>query len=108
MAYRNKYGAVRTEVDGISFASKAEARRYGELILLSKAGQIKTLVLQPRFKLIVKDVLICTYVADFQYYDVAKGCDVVEDVKGMIAPHSKIKMKLFQVLYPFYDFRIVK
>lgn len=106
--YKNKYGAVRIEVDGISFASKAEARRYGELMLLSQARQIKMLTLQPRFKLIVKDVLICTYVADFQYYDVLKKCDVVEDVKGFIAAHSKIKMKLFQALYPFYDFRVVK
>jgi len=34
----NKYRNVRTEVDGIKFASKKEARRYQELRLLEKAG----------------------------------------------------------------------
>lgn len=105
---RNKYGAVPTIVDGIRFSSKAEARRYGELKLLQHAGHIKLLETQPRFPLIVKGILICKYVADFQYYDVQKKCDVVEDVKGVIAAHSKIKMKLFTVLYPLYDFRVVK
>lgn len=36
----SKYKAVRTEVDGYKFASKAEARRYAELKLLVKAGEI--------------------------------------------------------------------
>ena len=31
---RSKYGAIRTTIDGITFASKAEARRYAELQIL--------------------------------------------------------------------------
>jgi dsDNA-binding SOS-regulon protein len=66
----SKYGAVRTEVDGISFASKKEARRYSELKLLERAGEIADLQLQPRFPLTVNGVRVCTYVADFQYRDI--------------------------------------
>lgn len=39
----HKYHAKPTTVDGIRFASKAEARRYSELRLLEKAGEIKNL-----------------------------------------------------------------
>ena len=38
-----KYGNKKTVVDGITFASKKEARRYGELILLQKGGLISRL-----------------------------------------------------------------
>ena len=34
----DKYGAKATNVNGIRFASKAEAERYGELVLLLRAG----------------------------------------------------------------------
>ena len=37
----SKFGNVRTSVDNITFASKAEARRYQELRLLEKAGEIE-------------------------------------------------------------------
>lgn len=38
---KNKYKAVKTTVDGIKFDSKAEARRYTQLKLLERAGQIQ-------------------------------------------------------------------
>lgn len=99
---RNKFRNVPTVVDGIRFASKAEARRYGELKLLEKAGKIADLELQPRFLLIAGVV----YVGDFAYRE--DGKRVVEDVKGIIAQHSAIKMKLFRHLYPDIELRIVK
>ena len=37
---QSKYHAVPTTIDNIRFASKAEARRYRELRLLEKAGEI--------------------------------------------------------------------
>ena len=36
----NKYHAIKTTVDGITFDSRAEARRYRELKLLERAGVI--------------------------------------------------------------------
>lgn len=47
----NKFGARSVEVDGIRFASRAEARRYEELRHLLMAGEINSLVAHPRFAL---------------------------------------------------------
>jgi len=76
----NKFNAKPTEVDGILFASKKEAKRYTELKLMEKAGLITGLQLQPTFKfpdLEYPD----RYVADFSY--VENGVEKVEDVKGL-------------------------
>ena len=51
---RHKYGAVPVEVDGIRFASKREANRYGELLMLARAREIWDLTLQPNFDLHVR------------------------------------------------------
>lgn len=46
---KSKYGAVKTEVDGIMFDSKREAKRYQELRLLEQAWEITNLRLQVPF-----------------------------------------------------------
>ena len=97
---RNKYGAVRTAVDGITFASRREAARYSELKLLERAGEITSLTLQPKYPIVVNGVKVCTYIADFRYVDLGRGMTVVEDVKGMKTPVYKIKKKLTETLYP--------
>lgn len=98
----SKYGAIRTEVDGITFASKKEARRYGELRLLERAGEIGALTLQPRYPLKVNGKLICTYVADFEYYPAdPEKAKVVEDAKGVRTPVFALKAKLFEALHGF-------
>jgi len=108
----HKYRAKPTIVAGHRFASKAEARRYGELRLLLAAGQITNLRLQPRFvlqKAFVRDgakVRAVTYVADFEYYE--NGRRVVEDVKGMRVEPFQTKWRFFLKQYPDIDARIVK
>lgn len=92
LAKRNKYRAVKTVVDGIRFDSKAEAKRYGELKLLEKAGKIISLAVHPKYDLTVNGVLIATYKADFSYqqlraaYTLTQACqwwqECVEDVKS--------------------------
>ena len=106
MAYRwqrtaktNKYNAKKVSVDGIEFDSKKEARRYQELLLLQKAGEIYMLERQKVYELlpaqrepdtvgkrggVIKGKLLeraVEYVADFVYTD-KHGKTVVEDVKG--------------------------
>jgi len=98
MAFRSKYKAVKTEVDGIVFDSKREAARYMELRLLERAGEIKNLELQPAFKCRIDGKKICTYKADFRYFT-AKEC-VVEDVKGVKTPVYRLKKKLVEALFP--------
>lgn len=98
MKARHKFFAKAVTIDGHRFASKAEGARYVELRLLEKAGEIRDLVLQPRFKLHVGGVLIGTYVADFVYEDAA-GTRVVEDVKGLDLPLGRWKRKHFEAEY---------
>jgi hypothetical protein len=99
VAKRSKYNATRTTVDGITFASKREAKRYSELKLLEMAGEIKELVLQPRYPLKVNEQLITTYVADFRYDDCKSKRSIVEDTKGFRTPEYRIKKKLMLAIY---------
>jgi hypothetical protein len=103
----SKYGNKRVEVDGITFDSQAETKRYAELKLLEKAGQISGLRLQPRFPFYYQPAkgmtseLIFTYVADFSYVDNVPPhpMTVVEDVKGFRTPLYRLKKKLIEAQY---------
>ena len=107
----NKYGADKILVDGIEFASKREARRYRELFLLLKAGEISDLRMQVKYllipaqrepdqigpkggrkpgKLIEHEV---SYVADFVYKD-KDGNEIVEDTKGFRTKEYILKRKM--------------
>ena len=96
---RNKFGAKKTEVDGITFASQKEARRYSELVLLLKAKKIENLALQVPFLITINGLKICKYLADFTYVD-NKGVFHVEDVKGMRTPLYKLKKRMVEATYP--------
>jgi hypothetical protein len=89
MKRKHKFGAKRTVVDGISFASKLEANRYSQLRLLERAGVIRELRLQVPYKL----VLPTKYVADFVYVDNTDGVEIVEDAKGFRTPEYRRKKK---------------
>lgn len=98
---RSKYRAKPTTIDGIRFASRKEAKRYGVLKMLVQAGAIADLQLQPRFPLRVNGVLVTTYVADFRYQErvADKLVSVVEDVKGFLTREYRIKKKLMRALH---------
>lgn len=105
-----KYGNKKVIVDGITFDSKKEAKRYTELKLLERAGQIQNLELQKEFELIptqreadtvgirggIKKGKVIEhsvkYKADFVYTE--NGKTVVEDTKGMRTKDYIIKRKL--------------
>lgn len=106
---RHKYHAKPTTVDGIRFASQREARRYSELKLLQRVGEIRDLELQPEYPLACggKPVLIrsdgypngrkAKYLADFRY--VRAGQVIVEDAKGKDLPLSRLKRALVEAEY---------
>jgi hypothetical protein len=73
--------AERT-VDDITFDSKREATRYATLKLLERAGKIEDLRLQQKFPVEIKGKHYCTYTADFCYWDVDLGREVIEDTKS--------------------------
>ena len=93
----NKYRARKTEVDGIVFDSAKEARRYGQLKLMLKAGVIAELERQRPYELTVNGVKVATYRADFVYRE--NGAPVVEDVKGFRTPEYKLKAKLMRAVH---------
>lgn len=106
-----KYGNKKIFADGEVFDSKKEYRRWSELILLLKAGEITSLRRQVKFvlipaqrepdlrgprggirrgKLIEREV---AYIADFVYTD-NDGNMVVEDCKGMRTKDYILKRKM--------------
>ncbi len=104
-----KFRNVPTTVNGIRFASKAEAKRDAELGLLERAKQISGLIRQPRFVLRISGHKICTYVADWQYcehFPDGKTVRVVEDKKGVQTPAFKLKWKMCQALWPDVEWRL--
>ena len=121
----NKYGNRKTVVGGYAFDSIAEARRYQELKILEKAGEIFNLELQPKFVLVPKTKTrrAVTYTADFRYYEPCGRCfpdkdncpctdsrDIVEDVKSPATAKDKayiIKRNLFEYQNPNIEFKEV-
>jgi hypothetical protein len=119
MSYRrySKYKNKKITVDGIIFDSKKEARRYSDLKLLEKTGEIYDLQRQVKFILIpaqrepdevgprggkIKGKLIereCSYIADFVYYLKDSKKPIVEDTKGMRTTEYIIKRKLMLYLH---------
>jgi hypothetical protein len=101
----SKYQSKKTVVDGITFDSRAEARRYSELKLLEKAGEILDLKLQFSFMLQSpyrkngRSVRAIYYIADFVYQDSKTGKIVVEDVKGYKTKEYLLKKKMFEYVY---------
>lgn len=102
---RRKYGNQPIEIDGQRFDSLREARRWGELQLLAKAGEITELRRQVAFELVPKQrdwkgraVRAVHYIADFVYRAKPESGDqgplIVEDAKGVRTPDYAIKAKL--------------
>lgn len=92
---KSKYNATPTEIDGIRFASKAEANYYANLKILQRAGEIKMFLMQVPFHLPGK----IKYVLDFVVFHASGEVDYV-DVKGMETQIFKIKRKLVEEFYP--------
>jgi hypothetical protein len=100
----HKYNAVRTWCSGHWFASKREARRYTDLLLLESAGEIRGIELQPAYRLMAPTpdgALVSTakYVADFRYVNIPTGETVVEDVKGVRTQVYKLKKRWVEAQY---------
>lgn len=95
----SKYRNVKTD----GFASKREAARFQELLLLEKAGEIDQLRTQVKYPLEVNGFLICTYIADYSYREWSKVVSlrrlVVEDCKGFRTPVYKLKKKLMEAIH---------
>lgn len=101
---RTKFGAKPKTVDGIKFQSTHEANHYAVLKLRQKVGEIRDLATQVPFRLVVNDLLVCIYVADFTYYEMTETGQwtyIIEDTKSEATRRSeryRIKFKLMKAL----------
>jgi len=91
---RHKFRAIPTEVDGIKFASKKEAKRYRELRLLEKSGELLFFIRQTPWHLPGN----VKYLSDFFCFW-KDGSATVEDVKGMKTSMYILKKKQVEALY---------
>lgn len=109
MMRMSKYGNRRITVDGETFDSQREYRRWCELRLMEKAGLIKELRRQVKFVLIPAQrsggkvaERECAYIADFVYLEkmgLNEWKTVVEDAKGCRTEVYKIKRKLMRYVH---------
>ncbi|VVD74770.1 hypothetical protein PHO31112_00778 [Pandoraea horticolens] len=95
---RSKYSNKKCEVDGVKFDSRAEARRWSQLVGMQAQGEICALerqvvyVLAPGVVINGRKAPPLRYVADFVC---ERGEEtVIEDVKGVITPEYRIKRHL--------------
>jgi hypothetical protein len=95
----NKYGAKKATEDGYTFDSLAERRRYRDLKLMLKAGEITNLEVHPVWQLVVCGVKIGRYTADFAYNMRFSGKRFVEDVKGVKTRDYLLRKKLMKALH---------
>jgi hypothetical protein len=101
MKKQNKYRNIPTIIDGIKFASKKEAQRYKDLILMQKAGIVKSIELQKPYDL--NDYAETKreqvkYICDF-FVKWKDGRETVEDTKGYRTQTYKLKKKFFETRY---------
>ncbi len=100
-----KFGAIKTVVDGITFDSRGESECYKDLKHLESAGKIRDLKLQVPFVLAPAAIvngrkkIALRYIADFTYYDIEKGVNVVHDFKGRATDVYIIKRHLMKTVH---------
>lgn len=110
---RSKYGARKCDQHTPPHDSLRECRRFAELKLLERAGEIRNLQQQVPFELLPKQELFgrklpaVRYVADFVYDEPITGQPrgtqgwprVVEDSKGMQTPIFRLKARLLKQIH---------
>ena len=94
---RSKFGNVKTTFDGIVFDSKREALHWQLLKMREAIGEISELKRQVRYDLHVREIKVCSYVADFLYFECFKW--VVADSKGVKTPMYNLKKKMLAAEY---------
>lgn len=121
---KSKYHNEPVTVDGVTFDSLGEHRRWCFLKLMEQAGEISNLRYHVKYTLFPKGTIDIRrfpdgreielkrydrehwYEADFVYVN-KKGEEVVEDFKGFETPEFKEKRVMFKALYE-KDIKIVK
>lgn len=102
----NKFSAKRTEVEGIHFDSQREAKRWAELRLLERGGEIRALRRQVAIPLIGQHAPLKTrtgramrMTVDFVYEDSRLGwATVYEDSKGYATRDYEVRKAVVEAM----------
>jgi hypothetical protein len=92
---KHKFKAKPTELDGIKFASKKEAKRYRELKTLQELGEILFFLRQVPFHLQAGVKYVCDFLVFW-----TNGEVTIEDVKGIKTDMYIVKKKMVEATYP--------
>lgn len=103
----SKYRNVITEIDGMRFDSRAEAKRWRDLKMLERGGVIANLERQIPIELVAGTKLhganrarpAIRIVVDFRFYDVELSRVRHQDTKGEETAVSLIKRHIAKVLH---------
>lgn len=102
-----KFGNIKVKTDEGIFDSKKEYRRWCDLKLLQRVGEIRNLERQVPFSIIINGKECGTYKADFAYFRGEQR--VIEDAKSSATEADKywrFKKKVIEALYDF-EIRVV-
>lgn len=91
----NKYKNVKTEIDGIIFDSKKEARHYSNLKMMMKCGRINFFDVKVKYEIARIGKRTRSYIADFVVTN-NDGSVEVHDVKGVKTPVYNLKKFLME------------
>lgn len=110
----NKYGAKKTQVDGVMFDSKLEAKRFVQLQAMQRAGEITDLEIQPNYVLDSMQLLrplrfhptrqypdgkTPEITLDYRYRLAETGQFVLEDTKGRMTADAQLRIAIFEAMY---------
>ncbi len=102
-----KFKAKKVIIDGHTFDSKLEAKRWGQLKLMQSGAKIQHLKPHPKLPVIINGVPCGSYEADSGYIE--DGKIVIEEVKGaVITDGFAFKWRIMKALYPNYTFRCMR
>lgn len=102
-----KYKNKRAVVDGVTFHSQGEYRRWLELRALENMGALERLDRQVRLPLVIDGTKVGTWVADFRYFQ--NNRTVFEDYKSRFTaklPEWRFKERVIRALYRNAEIRV--
>ncbi|MDI6808436.1 MAG: DUF1064 domain-containing protein [Candidatus Eisenbacteria bacterium] len=106
---KNKYGNIRTEIDGKVFSSKREAEVYRELQSCRRARRndqrVVEIQVHPKYPFIINENNIGIYTADF-WVKYADGHEEVIDVKSPVTAKLKDFRRTMKLMRAFYGIEV--
>lgn len=101
---KSKFNNKITFVGEERFHSQLEAEHYKQLLYLEKMGYVKDIVRQPPYRVFLHDEsmkrhYLCTYKADFKFWDNRTNKERISDSKGLDTAYSKLKRKMVLLQY---------